>query len=142
MFLEGIPFKSATEAGASLVGFQLARPEWRSSRSSVPVKDVCDRWRSRPTPSPGSGAWRYLCWGRWIPTAIARQAIREGILREGPFGSMWARSEEHTSELQSLMRISYAVFCLKKKHPNKTSKPQKFTRLNNHLHLTYTIKSH
>src|SRR3546814_6302713 len=32
------------------------------------------------------------------------------------------RSEEHTSELQSLMRISYAVFCLKKKikkHPNK-----------------------
>src|SRR3546814_10448978 len=28
------------------------------------------------------------------------------------------RSEEHTSELQSLMRISYAVFCLKKKHNN------------------------
>src|SRR3546814_4362896 len=31
------------------------------------------------------------------------------------------RSEEHTSELQSLMRISYAVFCLKKKKYNKTS---------------------
>src|SRR3546814_5228028 len=30
------------------------------------------------------------------------------------------RSEEHTSELQSLMRISYAVFCLKKKKQNKT----------------------
>src|SRR3546814_9215784 len=30
------------------------------------------------------------------------------------------RSEEHTSELQSLMRISYAVFCLKKKHKKKT----------------------
>src|SRR3546814_3902266 len=30
------------------------------------------------------------------------------------------RSEEHTSELQSLMRISYAVFCLKKKNNNKT----------------------
>src|SRR3546814_8220881 len=30
------------------------------------------------------------------------------------------RSEEHTSELQSLMRISYAVFCLKKKRNNKT----------------------
>src|SRR3546814_2592870 len=28
----------------------------------------------------------------------------------------WIRSEEHTSELQSLMRISYAVFCLKKKN--------------------------
>src|SRR3546814_5160418 len=31
------------------------------------------------------------------------------------------RSEEHTSELQSLMRISYAVFCLKKKNKNKTT---------------------
>src|SRR3546814_10293866 len=29
-------------------------------------------------------------------------------------GAIWTRSEEHTSELQSLMRISYAVFCLKK----------------------------
>src|SRR3546814_10057395 len=32
------------------------------------------------------------------------------------------RSEEHTSELQSLMRISYAVFCLKKKNTNHTHK--------------------
>src|SRR3546814_6831842 len=32
-----------------------------------------------------------------------------------------ARSEEHTSELQSLMRISYAVFCLKKKKSNKNN---------------------
>src|SRR3546814_4195286 len=33
----------------------------------------------------------------------------------------WVRSEEHTSELQSLMRISYAVFCLKKKQQNQKS---------------------
>src|SRR3546814_6030557 len=32
------------------------------------------------------------------------------------------RSEEHTSELQSLMRISYAVFCLKKKHTKTTTR--------------------
>src|SRR3546814_7630930 len=32
-----------------------------------------------------------------------------------PLANLWMRSEEHTSELQSLMRISYAVFCLKKK---------------------------
>src|SRR3546814_5451864 len=35
---------------------------------------------------------------------------------ENTFGSLMGRSEEHTSELQSLMRISYAVFCLKKKN--------------------------
>src|SRR3546814_10088646 len=42
-------------------------------------------------------------------------------LVEGPFFLLWRRSEEHTSELQSLMRISYAVFCLKKKTTEKSS---------------------
>src|SRR3546814_7646206 len=41
--------------------------------------------------------------------------------RAGPGGG-GARSEEHTSELQSLMRISYAVFCLKKKQTKTTQK--------------------
>src|SRR3546814_9669429 len=42
-------------------------------------------------------------------------------LRESLFGgdALGIRSEEHTSELQSLMRISYAVFCLKKQNNNK-----------------------
>src|SRR3546814_10563757 len=40
-----------------------------------------------------------------------------------------ARSEEHTSELQSLMRISYAVFCLKKKNTNKITYTQNQSRL-------------
>src|SRR3546814_1426159 len=39
--------------------------------------------------------------------------------RRGDVGAL--RSEEHTSELQSLMRISYAVFCLKKKIQNNTN---------------------
>src|SRR3546814_6837382 len=38
-----------------------------------------------------------------------------------------SRSEEHTSELQSLMRISYAVFCLKKKKKHKSIKQSKKT---------------
>src|SRR3546814_3828979 len=46
---------------------------------------------------------RFLTAARWVAAAA--------------FAAMgvWTRSEEHTSELQSLMRISYAVFCLKKK---------------------------
>src|SRR3546814_5791813 len=50
---------------------------------------------------------------------------RRGLYREVilPSGEVWKdyesiRSDEHTSELQSLMRISYAVFCLKKKKTN------------------------
>src|SRR3546814_542287 len=38
-------------------------------------------------------------------------------------GTLHTRSEEHTSELQSLMRISYAVFCLKKKNNPKNEQP-------------------
>src|SRR3546814_7254632 len=53
---------------------------------------------------------------------IDRAAGERGLERVGVDGDVMAyllRSEEHTSELQSLMRISYAVFCLKKKnHPN------------------------
>src|SRR3546814_8201536 len=40
------------------------------------------------------------------------------------------RSEEHTSELQSLMRISYAVFCLKKKKQNTTK-----TQINDNMYI-------
>src|SRR3546814_9741621 len=45
-----------------------------------------------------------------------------------------SRSEEHTSELQSLMRISYAVFCLKKKKKNRKTK----THYRTHLHAQNT----
>src|SRR3546814_3691953 len=48
------------------------------------------------------------------PRAVGGEAELAGaVVREG------SRSEEHTSELQSLMRISYAVFCLKKKQIRK-----------------------
>src|SRR3546814_7006454 len=46
------------------------------------------------------------------------QSLSTGIRRPAAIAS--ARSEEHTSELQSLMRISYAVFCLKKKTKKTT----------------------
>src|SRR3546814_3599199 len=52
--------------------------------------------------------------------------------------SMVDRSEEHTSELQSLMRISYAVFCLKKKKKTKTHEAKnKHTQLEPHRTYAY-----
>src|SRR3546814_1148815 len=47
--------------------------------------------------------------------AAARRHSPGGDRKAQPAARRRARSEEHTSELQSLMRISYAVFCLKKK---------------------------
>src|SRR3546814_6542353 len=46
--------------------------------------------------------------------ATPERRVRDGCRRRTRVGRR--RSEEHTSELQSLMRTSYAVFCLKKKH--------------------------
>src|SRR3546814_2856881 len=56
-----------------------------------------------------AGCWYALGRRRWDRATALAVATAATI----------ARSEEHTSELQSLMRISYAVFCLKKKKNNK-----------------------
>src|SRR3546814_10620496 len=60
-------------------------------------------------------AWQVVCTGGGLQGDQCRVGLRRGQ----------GRSEEHTSELQSLMRISYAVFCLKKKKHTKTNKRTK-----------------
>src|SRR3546814_15006817 len=63
-----------------------------------------EEWLKFPSVSKQpDGSWRYWC----VPAD----------------SGVYQRSEEHTSELQSLMRISYAVFCLKKKKKNTQKKP-------------------
>src|SRR3546814_5589887 len=59
-----------------------------------------------PAPSCGEPA-RPAGW-------LVRHSAIGGQGRQAAWGRVTIRSEEHTSELQSLMRISYAVFCLKK----------------------------
>src|SRR3546814_8255866 len=59
-----------------------------------------------------------------------RRRVDHGVHAGSPCGAL-GRSEEHTSELQSLMRISYAVFCLKKKNTNKSK---------NHTNINYNMQ--
>src|SRR3546814_5745852 len=70
-------------------------------------------------PPPGSVPPAFLCfdeWGEETAPVLAWWRPSEILGPDGqPVMVQCARSEEHTSELQSLMRISYAVFCLKKK---------------------------
>src|SRR3546814_8383461 len=77
--------------------------------------------------SGGDGVDRQIGAARQRPFALAAGALADAEgdrgLAEADPGNDAAeedvRSEEHTSELQSLMRISYAVFCLKKKNTKK-----------------------
>src|SRR3546814_6007663 len=60
-----------------------------------------------------------------------------------PWSVKYRRSEEHTSELQSLMRISYAVFCLKKKNKDiKTTQNHENPQNNNTQRTSPSIHRH
>src|SRR3546814_3451634 len=86
-----------------------------------PYTTLFRSWRSRlkgddplklPTPPAklvrGPPSCRRLYW-------VIKAASRLRQFNSSDISYVLSRSEEHTSELQSLMRISYAVFCLKKK---------------------------
>src|SRR3546814_5929749 len=71
------------------------------------------------------------------PSPACRPPLRQraGSGPEGPTGRP-SRSEEHTSELQSLMRISYAVFCLKKKKTRKKTQKEQEQSEKEHKSVT------
>src|SRR3546814_6036475 len=92
------PFRShVTKAAPPVVRL---RASWPRATGSAHRPAIDTRALSHPSSRHGRG-----------PPPLCRPHF---LLVAGPFRH--PRSEEHTSELQSLMRISYAVFCLKKKN--------------------------
>src|SRR3546814_9428618 len=97
------------------MGARMVRAYRRDSRRfpESACDRLCDARRRRIAPTPPRAR-------RSVRDDRARRRLSSRALEIiAPPGlglvRSWARSEEHTSELQSLMRISYAVFCLKKK---------------------------
>src|SRR3546814_3152770 len=85
-----------------------------SSRKAVAFANL------KPLLNDGARVFGATILGRGVRhNALGRQVLRlynaRGIFGNAEDDLAGLRSEEHTSELQSLMRISYAVFCLKKK---------------------------
>src|SRR3546814_6332275 len=70
------------------------------------------------------------------------RSARTSCSRNRAAGHSARRSEEHTSELQSLMRISYAVFCLKKKKYQSQKDTTKEEIRRQHTCTPYTSKTH
>src|SRR3546814_3685203 len=94
-----------------------------STRDSRMLARLTQFWGS---PTGVASTTRELAWPAPGPAdssaadVQAASATASGTTRAAGF----MRSEEHTSELQSLIRISYAVFCLKKKKHNKKNTHQ------------------
>src|SRR3546814_3826729 len=84
----------------------------RLLRQSAPIRSI--RW---------TRSIRRLPVATREPTPALRERAQTRSLLSGT-AVLWVRSEEHTSELQSLMHISYAVFCLKEK--NQRIESEKF----------------
>src|SRR3546814_10384348 len=104
------------------MALELMLEHWNETKAHPP-------WAPEDLAKKVENAWRY----RDHPAGVANpQAEFEPIPGAGPpvldaelddlTAPIEQRSEEHTYELQSLMRNSYAVFCLKKKNKNKQTK--------------------
>src|SRR3546814_9387334 len=84
--------------------------------------DVAENGRSEIWHNSWPLVGQYFPWGSGLGSFVSAYAAREPLDQvsiyyvNSPHNEYLGRSEEHTSELQSLMRISYAVFCLKKKN--------------------------
>src|SRR3546814_8726346 len=105
-------------------------------QAPVPGEDITVSYMKRlPREAPAGSKWVYKtgetnligvlvssATGKTLSAYLSEKVWKpfgmeaDGVWMLGPTGH--ERSEEHTSELQSLMRISYAVFCLKKKKTN------------------------
>ncbi|WP_331375590.1 DUF3991 and toprim domain-containing protein [Sinorhizobium chiapasense] len=95
--LDHVGFLEGAEKVANLVGLEITEPEWRDpTYNGGHELTLHARWHARRRPWPGSSTWRYLQDERCLPAALLRVAIKCNLLREGPYGSMWAAHRNHT----------------------------------------------
>src|SRR3546814_2855413 len=110
-------------------GLQVSIATQRGAKSDVPIIDVMRRrltltgstlrprsvgFKSMIADELEKSVWPFVREGKLRPVMDSRFPLAEAAAAH----ARMERSEEHTSELQSLMRISYAVFSLNKKQPH------------------------
>lgn len=99
--LEGCDFLGGFAWVAALSDFRTSEPIWRRDDSvSMNPASLADQWLRRRSPWPGSATWRYLRGQRSLPEFVIRAAIGQNLLREGPYGSMWAAHVDEKSKIR------------------------------------------
>src|SRR3546814_1285169 len=101
--LYGLPVTYLIDQDGLVVGYIVGAAEWDSPEALEFLRHYIRVRPAASSPGQGSGG-------------LSGKAAVQGATRT--LQGIAGRSEEHTSELQSLMRISYAVFCLNKKTKN------------------------
>ncbi|MUO87733.1 DUF3991 domain-containing protein, partial [Agrobacterium vitis] len=91
-YLHGIGFAEALAVVGDLIAFQPTAATWEKSlRQTQTGASIPDRWNHRKLPWRGSATWSYLRQNRALPWQVISAAIEADVLREGPYGSMWAK---------------------------------------------------
>jgi hypothetical protein len=90
-YLHGIGFPDALTVVGDLAAFQPTASEWIKPARSETLASIADRWGHRKRPWRGSATWTYSRECRALPWQVISAAIDTDLLREGPYGSMWAK---------------------------------------------------
>lgn len=91
-YLHAIGFAEALAVVGDLVAFQPTAPTWEKPlRQTQPIASVAERWNHRKRLWRVSATWSYLLENRALPWQVISAAIDADVLREGPYGSMWAK---------------------------------------------------
>lgn len=98
--LLGGGFSEALMAVCELVAYQPTLPVWEPlARLSKLDASVEERWEHRKRPWRASATWTYLTESRAIPWHVVRKAIDTDLIREGPYGSMWAKHADGADQV-------------------------------------------
>jgi hypothetical protein len=99
-YLLGGGFSEALVRVSGLVAFKPSMPAWeRPARLQNINATITERWDHRKRPRRASATWTYLIQHRAIPWHILRKAIDADLLREGPYGSMWAKHVDGSGQV-------------------------------------------
>src|SRR3546814_7912341 len=106
-------------ARRKFVEAQKVQPKGKTGRADIALKMINELYGIERELKDGDDEQRLI--GRQQKSVPILAQLKSWIEKTQPQVTPQSRSEEHTSELQSLMRNSYAVFCLKKKKkPHET----------------------
>ncbi len=99
-YLIGGGFSEAVAVVGGLVAYQPTLPAWEhSAHLSKFHATIAERWDHRKRPWRASATWTYLTQSRAIPWHVVREAIDADLIREGPYGSMWAKHADGADQV-------------------------------------------